>query len=315
MLASDPHRQPARMLPDPSSLALFLHAAEMGSISRAAAVSHIALAAASRRISLLEHHYKVKLLKRTARGVEPTAAGTAAIPQIRQLLNLIQKIDVDLGDYADGVTGHVRIQAATSALAQFLPQDLVSFSDLHPQVRMDVEERWTSEIVQAVRSGATDIGVIVDRESCDDLSLVEYRHDDLVAIAPASYDVRRSGVRFAELLVHDFVGLESSTALTRRLLVEAMAARGTLRLRVQVRSFDAVYRMVEAGLGVAVLPRNVVRTFATDERVCTVPLQDAWARRRMYVCVASMERLPTVARQLIEHMTRGGDGPDEDPSD
>lgn len=291
------------MLPDPISLSLFLNAAEMGSISRAAEVSHIALAAASRRISLLEHHYKVKLLKRTARGVEPTAAGTAAIPQIRQLLNLMQKIDVDLSDYADGITGHVRIQAATSALAQFLPEDLVSFSNTHPQVRVDVEERWSNEIVQAVRSGATDIGVIVDNENCDDLSIFEYKQDDLVAIAPASYAIRKSRIRFSELLAYDFVGMEASTALTRRLLVEAMAARGTLRLRVQVRSFDAVYRMVEAGLGVAVLPRNVVRTFAADQRVRLIPLQDTWAKRSMYLCVASFERLPAVAKQLVIHMT------------
>lgn len=294
------------MLPDPSSLALFLNAAEMGSISRAAEVSNIALAAASRRIALLEHHYKVKLLKRTSRGVEPTAAGKATIPQIRQLLNLVQKIDLDLSDYAAGITGHVRIQAATSALAQFLPEDLVSFSNLHPQVRVDIEERWSHEIVQSVRSGATDIGVIVDNDNCDGLSVFEYRQDDLVAIVPAAYGIRRSRIRFSELLAYDFVALEGSTALTRRLTVEAMTARGALRLRVQVRSFDAVYRMVEAGLGVAVLPRNVVRSFALDQRVQLIPLQDAWATRRMYLCVAGFERLPAVARTLVEHMTRAG---------
>ena len=292
------------MLPDPSSLALFLNAAEMGSISRAAEVSNIALAAASRRIALLEHHYKVKLLKRTSRGVEPTDAGKAAIPQIRQLLNMVQKIDLDLSDYAAGITGHVRIQAATSALAQFLPDDLVSFSNLHPQVRVDIEERWSHEIVQSVRAGATDIGVIVDKDNCDDLSVFDYRQDDLVAIVPASYEIRRSRIRFSELLAYDFVALEGSTALTRRLLVEAMTARGALRLRVQVRSFDAVYRMVEAGLGVAVLPRNIVRSFALDQRVRLIPLQDAWATRRMHLCVASFERLPAVARKLVEHMTR-----------
>lgn len=294
----------SNVLPDTTSLALFVNAVDLGSISKAAEVSHIALAAASRRIGLLEHHYGVRLLNRTSRGVEPTAAGRAAFVQARQMLNLMQKLDADLSDYANGVQGHIRIHANMSALAQFLADDFVSFAVSHPHVKLDLEERLSSEIAESIRDGSADIGVVVDGDAYDDLTRLEYREDDLVAITPNAFPLSRRAVEFADLLRYDFVSLESSTALTRRLLLEAMSKGRTLRLRVQVRSFEAVCRMVEAGLGVAVLPHNVVRGYVREKRVRTLQLHDPWARRKMHLCVKNLDALPQIARDMVDHLIR-----------
>ncbi len=290
------------MLPDTTSLALFVNAVELGSISKAAEVSHIALAAASRRISLLEHHYRVKLLTRTSQGVEPTAAGRAALLQARQMLNLMRKLDADLVDYARGVKGHIRIHANMSALAQFLADDFAAFAAAHPDVRLDLEERLSSEILQSIRDGSADVGIIVEGQGYDDVCLLDYRQDNLVAIAPTAFNLRQKAIDFAELLRHDFVALESSTALTRRLQLEALGRGQVLRLRVQVRSFEAVCRMVEAGLGVAILPENVVRPYVEGRRVRALQLKDGWAQRRMQICVRSLDALPQIGRQLVDHL-------------
>lgn len=290
------------MLPDTTSLALFVNAVDLGSISKAAEISHIALAAASRRIAMLEHHYRVKLLTRTSRGVEPTPAGRAALQQARQMLNLMQKLDADLGDYARGVKGHLRIHANMSALAQFLADDFASFATDHPDVRLDLEERLSSEIAQSIRDGSADIGIVVEGESYEDLTLLDYRQDNLVAILPVTSTLRQRSIEFAELLRYDFVALESSTALTRRLLLEALGKGRTLRLRVQVRSFEAVCRMVEAGLGAAVLPQNVVQPFVDGGRLRMIALKDPWAERRMQICIRSLDALPQIGQAMVRHL-------------
>ncbi len=113
-------------LPDLVSLVLFLRAVDSSSLSKAAEQSNIALAAASRRISLLEHLYGVQLLYRSTKGVQPTPAGKALAEHARALLANAEKMQTALSDYAEGVKGHVRIQANTSAITQFLPGDLAA---------------------------------------------------------------------------------------------------------------------------------------------------------------------------------------------
>jgi len=292
------------MLPDPISLSLFINSVDLGSISKAAEVSHIALAAASRRIALLEHHYKVKLLVRTSRGVEPTPAGRAALPQARQMLNLMHKLDMDLSDYARGIKGHLRIHANMSALAQFLADDFVSFAITHSDVRLELEERWSGEIAQSVREGNAEIGIVVGGGNYEDLTLLEYRDDELAVILPTASIQRQHALVFADLLGQDFVALESGSALTRRLQLEALNRGHRLRLRVQVRSFEAVCRMVEAGLGVAILPKNVVYPYAQAGRLRMVPLKDAWAQRHIQICVRSLDDLPQIGRAMVEHLMR-----------
>jgi DNA-binding transcriptional LysR family regulator len=122
------------MLPDLVSLALFVRVAETRSITKAAEASHTALAAASRRISQLEHQYGVKLLDRTARGAELTPAGRAVLHRARQILSQVDQLRAELSEYATGRKGHVRIQASASAISQFLPADLATFTAASPQL-------------------------------------------------------------------------------------------------------------------------------------------------------------------------------------
>src|SRR5258708_22535067 len=136
------------MLPDLVSLALFVRVAETRSITKAAEASHIALAAASRRVSLLEHQYGVKLLTRTARGAELTPAGRAVLHRARQILGQVDQLKSEMSEYATGGKGHVRIQASASAISQFLPADLAPSATLAPQVGVAPQGRFIGETLQ-----------------------------------------------------------------------------------------------------------------------------------------------------------------------
>jgi DNA-binding transcriptional LysR family regulator len=297
------------MLPDLVSLALFVRVAETRSITKAAEVSHIALAAASRRLSLLEHHYGVKLLERTARGAELTPAGRAVLHRARQILSQVDQLRAEMSEYASGGKGHVRIQASASAISQFLPADLATFSAAAPQVVIALEERFSGEIVQALREGTTDIGVIMGGTPTDDLKCFEYKTDRLVAVVPKKLPLRSRSVVFSALLDYEFVTLENPTATTRLLVDQAALARKPLRARIQVHSFAALCKMIEAGLGIGVLPEGAAKPFVAAMQLRMVRLSDPWTRRRMYVCVRDYELLPSIARKLVDHLTRAKDVP------
>ncbi len=290
------------MLPDLVSLALFVRALETKSLSKAAEQSHLALAAASRRIALLEHRYRVQLLYRSSRGVEPTPAGIALAAHARRMIEESEKLQADLADYAKGIKGHIRIKANTSAITQYLPKDLAQFALDHPDVKLELEECRSVEVVQALREGRADIGFVMDGVDLEGLLSFAYRQDRLVAVVPRGHELRARKVAFVQLLKYDLVGLDSSAAMMRLLGKAALDAQQPLRLRMQVMSFEAVCKLVQAGMGIGVLPEVAARDFVPIMGLRLIRLTDAWADRWMHVCIRNLESLPAVGRKLVEQL-------------
>jgi DNA-binding transcriptional LysR family regulator len=290
------------MRPDLASLALFIRIAETKSITKAAQANHIALAAASRRIAQLEGQFGVQLLFRTARGVELTPAGNALLFHARATLSQVDEMRAEISDYSKGLKGMVRIQANASALAQYLPDDLATFATAHPAIRISLEEERSGAIVEAVHSGTTDVGIVMEGADADGLQMLEYRTDTLCVVLPRKHPVRARQLAFVKLLDHDFVGLESTTVISQILLAQAQHAGKPLRLRVQVKSFDVVAKLIQAGLGIGVLPEAAARAFAQSMGLRLVGLTDPWATRRMFVAIRQYAALPAPARQLVDHL-------------
>ena len=290
------------MLPDLVSLALFVRAVDARSLSKAAEQSHIALAAASRRIALLEHRYGVKLLYRSSQGVEPTPAGIALVRHARKMMEQAEKLQAELSDYAMGIKGHIRIKANTSAITQHLPKDLAAFSAAFPDVKLELEELRSVEIVAAVREGSADIGVVIDGIAREGLVSYPYKRDRLVVIVPRRHELRVRQQEFRQLLKYDLVALDDSAAMMRLLAQAARDAGLPLRLRVQVRSFEAVCKLVQANLGIGVLPEAPAIDFAPVLGLRLIRLTDDWADRCMYVCVRDFDSLSANGRRLVEQL-------------
>jgi DNA-binding transcriptional LysR family regulator len=290
------------MRPDITSLALFIRVAELKRITKAANASHIALAAASRRIAQLEDQLGVHLLFRSARGVELTPAGTALLQHARDMMARLDSMRVELSDYAKGGKGLVRVQANASALAQYLPADLATFFTAHPLIKLSLEEERSSAIVEALHAGATDVGIVMEGAESSGLQMFDYRTDVLCAVVPKKHPLRGRKVAFAELLDQDFVGLENNTVISQLMLAEAHAREVPLKLRVEVKSFDVVARMIQAGLGIGVLPEAAATAFAGPMSLRLLALTDAWAQRKMFVAVRQYASLAAPARLLVDHL-------------
>lgn len=270
------------MLPDLDSLALFVRAAEMKNLTRAAEASLITVPAASRRLALLEHQFKATLFERHSRGLELTPAGERLLLLAREVIASVHHMRAQMGNYARGQQSVLRVQGNTSAMTQFLPGDIAAFSADHPDVRVVLEECWSDDAVRKVRAGEVDLAVIVEGPDVSGLAVAPYRHDQLAAVMLADDPLAgQTGLVFADLLERDLVGLEGSSTLTRLLEAHAAELLRPMALRVQVRSFEAVCRAVEARLGIGVLPLAAARGLAGALGLAVVTLGDPWALRSM----------------------------------
>jgi DNA-binding transcriptional LysR family regulator len=222
------------------------------------------------------------------------------------ILRQAERLREDLGAYAGGQAGQIRLLSNTNALTEFLPEALSSFLAAHPQVSVDLEERLSDEIVGLIAEGVADLGIVAATVDASALETYPFRKDRFVLVVARDHPLaRRSKIAFAQVLQHDFVGLDRASALQRFLADKAAKFRRPLRLRVQLRSFDAVCRLVESNVGVGIVPETTARWAAKTMAIKTVDLTDPWATRDLTICVRDVDALPPYARQLVEHMRAG----------
>ena len=288
---------------DLADLSLFRHVVEAGSITRGAERAHLALAAASTRIRHMEETLGATLLVRTRQGVTPTQAGRTLLQHARIILRQAERLREDLGAYAGGLAGQIRVLSNTNALTEFLPEALSSFLATHPNVSVDLEERLSDEIVSLIAEGVADLGIVAGTVDAGALVRFPFRRDRFVLVVARDHPLaRRPTIAFADVIDHEFVGLDRASALQRFLADKAARAGKPLRLRVQLRSFDAVCRLVECNVGIGIVPETTARWATKTMAIATVPLSDPWAVRDLTICIRSFADLPTHARQLVEHL-------------
>jgi DNA-binding transcriptional LysR family regulator len=288
---------------DPTTLRLFVAVCEARSIARAAEREALVPSAVSKRIAALEARVGARLLERGRRGVEPTAAGEALVRQAREVLGALDRLHAELEGFAGGVQGSVRVAASVSALAEALPDDVATFLDAHPTLRVSLDERSSADVVRDVRAGAADLGVAWDAVEADGLRALPWRADHLHVVMAASHPLTaRAGLRFVETLDHPSIGVSAAGLVGTLMRRHAALAGRELVHRTQVSSFDACLRIVAAGLGLAILPAEAVAAQVAASRLVMRPLDERWAARRFVVLTRGETATSAAARALAEHL-------------
>lgn len=285
------------------SLSLYTLVVRTGSISKGAELSNLAVGAASKRMSDLEAAVGALLLERHSRGVTLTAAGEALHRHALRILGDVDQLAADLSDHAKGVVGVVRLWANTSAVTQFLPRELAAFVAAQPGIRIELNEADSHEVVLAVAESRAELGIFAERTPPLGLHTQHYRSDRLVLVVPAAHPLaRKRRVSLADIVQFDFVSLSGRTSLAQRLALESTHIGQPLRIRIRVRSFDAMCQMVAAGLGIAVLPEAAVQPLARAMRLRQIELTDDWSRRELLLGMRDPAALPRAARSLLDHL-------------
>ncbi|ARP94393.1 LysR substrate-binding domain-containing protein [Bordetella genomosp. 13] len=295
---------------DLTDLRLCLDVQETGTITAAAARSHMTLAAASERIRGMEDALGVPLMTRKRRGVELTPAGRTLAHHARTVLLQMDRLRGDLEQYGHGLRGHVRLQCNTSALSEYLPESLAAFLAGHRAISIDLEERVSRDIADSLRAGLCDIGVLADSADLHGLQVHPFRPDPLTLIVPRDHELAQRGrVSLSEVAHLDFVGLAEGSALQAHVAGHARRAGKPLAYRIRLRSLEAVCRMVGQGIGIGVVPRAAALRHARGAGIRRVALTDPWARRTLVLAVRDAAELPGYVVELMRHILAGAAPP------
>ena len=286
---------------DLTDLRLYVQTAEALNLTRAAAAQHLSLAAASARIKALEAHAGLPLFYREARGVRLTPAGEAFLHHARGVLRQTEQLRLDLQEYTGGLRGHLRVFANTTAVTDFMPEILPPFLATNPRINVDLQEKPNAEIARGVLDGRADLGIVAGQVDTLGLQAIHFSTDRLVLVTARNHRfARRKSIALAETLDEDAVGMQHGSTIQTFLAQVTERLGKPLRLRIQLASFDAMCRMIGAGVGIGVVPVSAARRNQQAMKLALIELTDPWAVRERYVLVRDQATLPAYAQSLVD---------------
>jgi len=260
--------------------------AESGSLTAAAKQCNLVVPAASRRIRELEDALGEPLFERHSRGLQPTPAGKIFVRHGVTLMQGVGNLFSELADRRAGTTLHIKLCASTAGINQFLPPMLATYAQRFPDIQIDVQEQVSARVIAAIRERQADLGVFVEGPDVDGLEVNDFRRDELVLILPPDHPLARHGhdagpIAFAQTLDEPWISLPAGAAMLQQQQQAAHAAGRPFKLKMQVRSFDAVGHVVAAGLGIATLPKNAALPLIKALGLGWRALSDAWVHRQL----------------------------------
>lgn len=291
---------------DLTTLELLLAVSRTRSITRGAEQLHMALAAASKRITDLEARIGVRLFLRLARGVEPTDACKSLLRHVSAVHEALDAFDREAAEVSRGIRGTVRVAVSAEAIAHGIATPLSAFAARHPDIQVVLSELPSSETEAAVISGDADLGIFLRSNKGSRLQTWSYATGLWGVLTPERHPLaNRQTVSFQDVLTPDLIGAERSSALAE--VLDRAAARAEITVQPQVRSSSAgaIAGMVEAGLGVALM-MDVVADRAVDmHRVRHVPLADGEGYELVLGAVR-LDRQPLALTKLVQALQPKG---------
>jgi len=291
---------------DLADLRLFIHIAESPSLTQGARRAHLSPAAASARIKALEGQLDSRLLYRDSRGVELTPAGQKLLQHARLIMRQVDYLKSEFTAYGTDSAGHIRIFANTTAVTEFLPEVLAGFLAQRPGVTVDLQERLSRDIVRGVLDGSTDMGIIAGPVQAAGLQVLHFSTDRLLLAVPVGHPLSgEPTITLRQTLAYQHIGLHEGSTLLTFLRDQVEKLGGNLSLRIQVSSFEAVCRMIEAGVGIGIIPESAARRHSRTMRLALVELDEPWAVRERSILVRELDALPGSVRALIATLAPG----------
>lgn len=266
---------------DTTTVRLVLAIVDEGSISRAADRVGLAVAAASRRVSDLELQLGTKLFRRVPHGVDVTQSGAQLLHHIRQIDVLVDRLAGDAQVLSRGLDGRLIIGAPKAAVIEFLARDIAILQRRYPGISLKIVEENSRIVQQMLRDKTIDIGIYEQKSGFLDLPQTPYRDDCLVLVySRAHFRFDAIPVELDALFDLPVVSLGKGSAILSA-IQRAYRARGRLFANdFSVTGFDTMLAVVRQGLGVGLMPPEVLRSFHPEPTLASAPLEGDWHQRR-----------------------------------
>ncbi|GAA5234424.1 LysR family transcriptional regulator [Verticiella sediminum] len=288
---------------DIASLELLVLAIEESSLSKAAKQENQVASAASKRISMLESRVGTALLERRRHGVRPTAAGLMLYQHAKAILRSVQVAEDALGAYNQFGNATIRLAANPSTTLQWLPDVMSGFTREHPGLNVDLIEALSQNIPVMVSEGRADMGIYHARHPNPGVTSYAYRRDRIGLVTPQWHPLaQRAAIRLEDALEYEFLGYFPLHTLEAFMALAGSTISRPPTVKTQVANLEARCRMVREGLGLAIVPENVVRTYLRPLSLTLVPLIDEWAERCFFICVRDAAVLSEPAARMLRYL-------------
>jgi DNA-binding transcriptional LysR family regulator len=261
----------------------FLEVARRGSVSRAAEALFVTQPTLTARLKSLERELGTPLFLRTPQGMRLTEAGRAWVPYAERALRALVDGRDALHQVMNGSAGHLMIAAAPAVSTYVLPDLLERFVAAHPRVEVSVRTGHSEDVVELVVRDEVQVG-LGRAIRHPDLELRPFHTEDLVLVcAPDHPFTKRPSVAMAEVAGQKLIMFDRTSSYYEITQVAFLAAGVSLRGQMELDSIEAAKKMVERGLGVALLPGTAVAREVTSGTLCVVRMKDAPPMQNMIV--------------------------------
>lgn len=262
-------------------LANFIRIVEIGSLSRAAAALNIAQPALGLQVRSLEAEFKKQLLVRHSRGVYPTEAGKILLEHAREVLTELEKSKRKIAEL-DAHSGNVRIGMTTSANALLLADLYRLCRERHPTIHLDIVEENSGRLARMIQNGEIELGCIYNdagKSLINELVL----NDEWVFISSPHNAGHGDEIKFEAIERLPLVLPSRSSGLRLRVEQEARARGITLNVVLEVQSGTLMQKLIEHGVGHAILPRIEVREAIDSGRLHAARILDPQFASKTYI--------------------------------
>lgn len=235
----------------------FITTVDCGSFTKAAVVLDYAQSSISKMIADLEAEWGVTLLERSRAGVQPTSDGLAMLPYVRELLNSYRRVQEQAASLSGITAGFIRIGTFSSVAAHWLPAIIKKFQQDYPGIRYEFLLGDYVEIEQWIFEGRVDCGFL-SLPTKPEYETISLSKDEYVAVLPAGHPLTAKDTLCPQdLNDQPFMLLEHGGKTE----VSELLDRHHVKPDIRFTTWDdyAILSMVENDLGIAVLPRLILR--------------------------------------------------------
>jgi len=236
-------------------LRVFQSVVQERNFSRAGAAIGLTQPAVSRCIRELEGQLGLQLLNRTTREVALTDAGRSLAGKLDRLLDELELALQDVQGMASVRRGKVRVASSPTLSANLMPACIARCAQAHPDIQLVLLDRVQQDVLGSVRAGEVDFGVVIDPSSPEDLHCETILDEPFCLVCRSDHPLaRRKSVAWKALAGERLVLLDHASG-SRRLIDQALADhQAQVTVAQELGHPTTVFRMVEAGIGITVLP-------------------------------------------------------------
>jgi DNA-binding transcriptional LysR family regulator len=277
----------------------FLAVAQMGSFTRAADILHLTQSSVTALIAQLENSLGVRLFSRTSRHVELTAAGTDLLPRARRLVGDFDGLVDDMRRYGALEKGVVRVYSALSAMEYLTAPAVAAFAKLYPSIRVQLQDGWYRQIIDAVSSGTVDFGITSHWSDTPGLTFTPLVRDAYGMFLHAQDELASKGeqAKWRDVADRNIVDYNSLSGNTTFLRWHSEMPASVLSPFYEVSGMGTQEALVKQGVGVAILPALAAHCLLSSMTRFVV-LQDPLIERDLCLVTRSEDNLSAAATAL-----------------